>query len=256
MPVPTISGGVFNFSDTGYTPPDWTGASYDLSSVKLNEIYTDSTYVFAALEVGLDLIDIESEDKCAYITYTDGVKSVWGNDSIVFMGTTSSGVKYLNKSDITCNLVTPVDLTNYVKPFKHTPFITSNNIKHVHGRDNIVMCCTASGVDIYKLEPNGYRSSTTISGAYKCFVPAGGGAYYLTLSGTDYSINKINTTLMDWSEPDEIFKVDSGLEINDLFVTYHTAVGGTKNTLFIATSSGVYVIDEATYETDIYYTVV
>jgi hypothetical protein len=256
MPVPTISGGTFTFSDTGYNPPSWTGGSYDLSSVKLNEIYTDKRYVFAALEVGLDIIDIESESKCAYITYTDGANTVWGNNSIVFFGTTSSGVKYINKSDISCNITSPVDLTSYVKQFKYTPFITSNTIKHIHGRDDIVMCCTTSGVDVYKLEPNGYRSSTTVSGAYKCFVPAGRSAYYLTSSGTDYFINKINITLLDWSEPDEVFTTDVGLKVNDLFVTGHTAVGGTKNTLFIATSSGVYVIDEATYETDIYYTAV
>jgi len=256
MPIPTISGGIFSFTDTGYTAPSWTGASYDLSSIKLNEIFTDALYVFAATETSLDIINIESESKCAYAEQKGGFTTVWANDTTVFLGTTSSGVKYLRKSDISCDIIAPVDLTDYIRPFVNEPFITNNGIKHIHGQDDRIICCTASGVDVYKLEPNGYRSFTTVSGAYKCFMPPGRTAYYLTSSGTDYFINKINTTLLDWSEPDEVFTVDLGLRINDLFVTAHTAVGGTKNTLFIATSSGVYVIDEATYETDIYYTAV
>jgi len=217
-------------------------------------IFTDSSHVFVATTVGLDIVEIESELRCAYANHATGFTTVWGNDSTVFMGTTSSGVKYLNKGDVTCNIVTPTDLTNYVKPFKHTPFITSNTIRHIHGRDNIVMCCTTSGVDVYKLEPNGYRSSTTVSGAYKCFVPPGGSIYYLTLSGTDYFINKVNTTLMDWSEPDVVYTIDSGIAINALFVTAGTAADGVKNTLFLATSSGIYVMDESNYKTDVYYT--
>lgn len=222
--------------------------------MSVNEIYTDSGYVYAALDIGLDIIDIANEDKCAYITYSDGFTTVWGNDYSVFLGSTSSGIKYINKSDISSDIVTPVNLTAHLKNFKSYPSITSNNVKHIHGRENELMCCTSSGVDFFKLEPNGYRSSTTVSGAYKCFVPPARTAYYLTLSGTDYFINKLNHSLTDWVEPDEIFTVDSGLKINDLFVTAYTAVGGTKNTLFIATSSGTYVTDEATYEVDVYYT--
>jgi len=254
MPVPTINGGVFNFTETGYTPPTWSGASYEFGGVELNEIYTDSEYVYAALGTGLDIIDIEHERKCAYIEYSDGFTTVWGNAFSVFLGSTSSGIKYINKSDISSDIVLPVNLTDYLKDFKSYPGITSNNVKHIHGREDELMCCTSSGVDFFKLEPNGYRSSTTVSGAYKCFVLAGRAIYYLTSSGTNYFINKINHSLTDWAEPDEIFTVDSGLKINDLFVTANTATEGIKNTLFIATSSGVYVTDEATYEVDVYYT--
>ena len=219
-------------------------------------IWTDEKYVYTTTISGSDIVEIESELTGAYIEHTGGFTTVWANNSYVFFGTLNDGIVYLAKDDIHINIITPIDLTSYVKLFVHTPFITSNNVEHIHGQDDRLICCTASGVDVYKLEPNGYRSSTTVSGAYKCFMPPGRAAYYLTSSGTDYFINKINTTLLDWSEPDEVFTVDSGLVINDLFVTAHTAAGGTKNTLFIATSSGVYVIDEATYETDIYYTAV
>lgn len=254
MPIPTISGGVFNFTEAGYTPPTWSGSSYEFEVVKLNEIYTDPQYVYAAIDTGLDIIDIDKERKCAYIEYANGFTTVWGNDVSVFLGSTSSGIKYINKSDITIDILNPVNLTDYLRSFKEYPNITSNRIKHIHGRENKLMCCTSSGVDVFRLEPDGYRSSTTVSGAYKCFVPPGRTAYYLTFSGIDYFINKLNHTLTDWVAPDEIFTVDSGLKINDLFVTAYTAVGGTKNTLFIATSSGTYVTDEATYEVDVYYT--
>lgn len=222
--------------------------------MSITEIYTDLEYVYATLDTGLDIIDIDSEKKCAYIIYSDGFTTVWGNDFSVFLGSTSSGIKYINKSDISSDIVTPVNLTDYLKDFKSYPGVTSNDIKHIHGRENELMCCTSTGVDFFKLEPNGYRSSTTVSGAYKCFVPPERAVYYLTLSGTEYFINKLNHSLTDWVEPDEIFTVDSGLKINDLFVTSNTATGGIKNTLFIATSSGIYVTDEATYEVDVYYT--
>lgn len=217
------------------------------------QIWADESYVYTATTSGSNIIDIESELECAYIT-SNNFTSVWANDTYVFFGSAQEGIKYLPKSSIQCDIASPVDLTDYVKPFKHYPFITSNHVKHIHGREDKIMCCTTSGVDFFRLEPNGYRSSTTCSGSYKCFVPAGGNIYYLTSSGTSYFINKINTTLMDWSEPDKVFVLPEGLQINDLFVTAKTAEDGINNTLFIATSNGVYIMDESTQDFDIYYT--
>ena len=217
------------------------------------EIYTDDTYVYATFIYGLNVIDIASETKGAYIESYNNFTSVCGNTSTVFLGTTSSGVKYIDKNDVTIDLVTPVDLSSYVQEFKRYPYLTSDTVTHLHVRDNNVLCCTVSGVDFFKLDPNGYRSSTTCSGAYKCFLPPNDNIYYLTSSGSKYLINKVNTNLMDWTAPDEIFTVDEGLVIHDLFVTVGTATDKDKNTLFIATSSGIYIIDESTYEADVYY---
>jgi len=253
MSIPTISGGIFNFSDAGYFPTTWSGGVYDFAPSTLYQIYTDLNYVYAAIGTGLDIIDIDSEHKGAYIHFDSGFKSVWGNDYTVYVATSVSGIKCFSKNDITININTPVDLTAYLMDYLRYPRITSDNVKYIHGYNDKIMCCTSSGVDFFQMEPNGYRSKTTVSGAYKCFVPDNETAYYITISGGEYSINKLNTTLMDWVEPSEVFNVGTGLKINDLYVTSHTSAGGTKNTLFIATSSGIYVIDEENYNTDVYY---
>ena len=85
-------------------------------------------------------------------------------------------------------------------------------------------------------------------------MPAGNDIYYLTSSGSNYFINKVNNSLLDWLEPDTIFTLTEGLKINDLYVTTGTAEDGINNTLFVATSSGVYVMDEFSKDFDIYYT--
>jgi len=214
----------------------------------------DENYVYTATSSGSDIIDIESERNYAYIHYSDGFTSIWGNNTTVFFGTAASGIKYFSKSNLTGDLNTPIDLTDYLRDFKSYPNITSNNIRHLHGRDDKLMCCTMAGVDFFKLDPQGYRSSTTVSGADKCFVTPGRNVYYTTYSGGEYRINKLNHALIDWSEPHEVYNIQAGLKINDLFVTENTSVGGTKNTLFIATTSGIYVVDEKTFDTDVYYT--
>lgn len=294
MPIPVISGGIFNFSEAGYLPPTWSGAySYDFavgvenegiscyeiwvetnngqwtdellaqwtecSPGVLNQIWTDDYYVYAAIDFGLDIIDIVTEMKIAYIDYNTGFKTVWANDDKIFLGTTNSGIKYLDKTCISGSIMTPYDLgsclSDYVTPYG----ITSNNIRYVHGNNDKLVCCTASGVDVFKMDPQGYRSYTTVSGASKCFMTSTGKFYYTTISGVVWSVNRVDTTLVDWQMPDNSYVaggslIEEVIRFNDLYVTEGTTLNGISNTLFLATSSGVYVIDEGTQTKNIYYT--
>ena len=285
--VPIISGGVFAFLVGGYSPPPptWSGGEYswevttvsdtncyqmwvdsntqwvDYSDAQwgacyaglLNQIWTDEYYVYAAIDFGLEIIDIVTEMKIAYIDYHNGFNSVWANDERVYLATTNSGIKYLDKTCISGSIMTPYDLgaclTDYLTPYG----ITNNNVRYIHGNDNRLMCCTESGVDILSSVT---RTHTTISDAYKCFLTSRDG-YYTSVSGV-WSVSRVSS-LTDWVTPDEIYVagggiLHSGATMNDIFVTKETASDGTNNTLFIATNSGIYVIDEATGDKGVYYT--
>lgn len=218
----------------------------------LNQIWTDSTYVYTATTEEFSVTDIAEESVVAYIRDYGEFTTVWANDTAVFVGTTS-GIKYLYKTCISGTIISPEDISlclmDYVSPYG----VTDEEIRYLHGNNDFLMCCTVSGVDVYKLEPNGYRSSAYVEGVQKCFMTSTGKFYY-TLSGINWSINRVDRPQIDWVTPDEVYTTgsgifDEGLVINDIFVTEQN-----DNVIFTATSSGVYVIDEATLNYNKYYT--
>ena len=216
----------------------------------LNQIWTDTTlYVYAALDLGFEVIDIVTENKVAYIDYSGGFSTVWANDTIVFLGTSTNGISILYKTDIIADSP-PTDLASYSQSLNFFYGTSSNNIRYLHGNNDFLLCVTDTEVDILKLDNNTYRSSsTTVSGnAYKGFMTSTGKFYYTTVS-PQWSVNRVDKPIMDWTTPHATYVADgtilaSGIAINDIFVTEGTSSNGIDNVLLIATSSGVYVIDE------------
>jgi hypothetical protein len=268
--VPTISGGVFSFTEGGYLPPTWSGSEYGwaVTTVSdtncyqmwvdsntqwvdypdaewgecyaglLNQIWTDENYVYAAIDFGLDIIDIVSEMKIAYIEWDTGFNSVWANDDTVYLATSNSGIMYIDKTCISGSMMSPYDLgaclTDYLTPYG----ITSNDVRYIHGNSENLMCCTASGVDILTPE---YRSYTSTPDALKCFLTADNG-YYTTST----TVNRVKG-LTDWTTPDKSYTyILQDVTINDIYVS--------DSSLFVATSSGVYVIEEDTDDFIVFYT--
>lgn len=230
-------------------------------SVLLYQIWTDENFVYAVTNRGLDIYDIPSEEKYAYITYSGGFNTVWANDTYVFVGTSNSGIKYLSKTCVSGSISFPIDLFTCLNDFSDLTYYcpgTSNSIYYLHGNGDKVLCITESGVDVFKLAPYDYRSYTLISGAKKGFMTSSGKFYY-TVSGTsNWSIDRVNTCLADWYVPNYSYITGSGIlasgiSINDIFVTENTSYDGIANTLFVATSSGVYVVDESSLNYAVYY---
>lgn len=197
----------------------------------------------------------------AYVNYSPGYSTVWGNADTIFLGTFGSGLKYIDKINIIPDVDRPMDVSNYIADYLNYPQITSDNIKCIHGSGSYLMCCTESGVDFIKQEiPNyspGYRYYTNVIGAKKCFVTSTGKSYYTVSGTTEWYINSI-TCLSDWSTPDYTYVTGSGIlasgiAINDIFVTEGTSSDNVSNILFLATSSGVYMLDEGTMESNTYY---
>ena len=231
----------------------------------LNQIWSDDDYVYAACDFGLDIIDKTEEEKMSYILNSEGFNTVWADDDVVYVGTTSSGIKYFYKTCISGTVLIPNDLITCLSDFSSPFGISSQNVKYIHGNgDDYLMCCTDLGVDVYYRKPTMYRSTTTVSGAQKCFMTQNG-FYYTSVSGTTvsgesdvWSLSKVNSCLWDWSLPDSIYStggdiLPAGLEINDIFVTEGTAANGVDDTIFCATSSGVYIIDEGNQDYVVYY---
>jgi hypothetical protein len=257
-PSPTAADLIFSGL---YTPPDATQADlvFGLEEEGIRQVWTDANYVYAVTVSGLDVYDIPSEELYAYVTYSGGFSTVWANDDRVFVGTSSSGVKYLNKTCISGSVISPYNIENCLKDFSELANypLTSSNIRYLHGNGNIVLATTDAGVDVIKLGSQSYRAYTAVGGAQKGFMTANVEFYY-TVLGPKWSLNKMNSHT-DWTVPDISYVTGSGIfeagiTINDIFVTESTGDDGSSNTIFAATSNGIYVIDESDNDYDIYST--
>ena len=236
-----------------YTPPEFNAADLYFTSdagITLYQTWTDSTYVYAAKSNGLDIYDITSESVYAYINYTGGFTTVWANDDRVFIGTADDGVKYIEKACISGSISVPISLDGCLHDFNIYPgTITDTNVRYIHGSGATVMVLTVSGIDIMKYDFQGYHSYTIVTDGTKCFLTSQNKGYYIIDSGDSWSLNRIDSSLHDWTTPDYSYITGSGIfpgsvSLSDVFVTEGTSTDSISNVLFTATSSGIYVIDE------------
>jgi len=218
----------------------------------LYQIWTDDKYVYAATSSGLAVIDIETEQLQSFATNPNGYTTVWSDNVEVFVGTTVSGIKTMNQSD-----VGPTEIITFLEDYAKIPDLTSDVVEYVYGNLNKLIICTSEGVDIIRRD-SGYRTYTTLEGAKKCFVTPDYDYFYYMVSGTESSsINKLNNNTSNWSVADTTYTTGSGFlitatNLTDFFVTEHTSTSGSYNTLFVATDKGVYVYDEGTGQYDLY----
>lgn len=221
-------------------------------SGSLYQIWRDIDYVYTVTSSGLSIFDILSANKVASIYNESGFTTIWGNDYYIYLGTTASGTKYLDKDDIIEG-----DITTSLQDFiYYGP--TSYSVRYLHGYDDVLAVVTTSGLDVVKNGAYGFKSSTIGTDFTKCFMTSKNELYYVAQGTTASGLCKINALLWDWTEPDVFYETgDSFLpifqEINDVFVTENTSSNGEDNTLFVATTSGVYVLDEGIGEFDTYY---
>lgn len=222
-----------------------------------NQIWTDDSYVYIATISGLDIVSIETEERQSFIIYEGGCSTVWSDNTNIFVGTTTFGIKYFSQSDIG-----PEDITSCLMDYVMYPDLTSDIIRYIHGNSNKLICCTVEGVDIIRRDTH-YITHSNILGVNKCFVTPNHDYYYYTVSGTVSSgtapwyLYRLNGNKSDWTTPDIVYTTGSGFllessSINDIYVTEHTSISGLNNTVFVATDDGVHVYDEYTTECVIY----
>jgi hypothetical protein len=227
----------------------------------LYQIYTDENYVYAAYSEGLDVIDLFLEAKVAYADHKYGFTSVCGDSDRVYLGTLTSGIKYIDKTCISGSYSYPYDLTDCLNDFDGPYNPSSDRIRSLFLRDNNLSVVTLEGIDIIGMEPGReYHSSTTSSGIIRSFLTSKRELYYIIHDSTTMSgVAKIGLISHDWDYPDTFYSAgDSFLSgemvVKDIFVTTNTAEDSQNNTLFVATSSGIFILDEGSGESKVYYT--
>ena len=245
----------FQFSSL-YSSVDEYDFNFGEDALRLYQIYSDDDYIYTATSVGLRIFDADTDDYVSYIDYEGGFTTVAGNDDFVFLGTTGSGIKYVRKTCVNGDPDVPIILLTCLEDYLYFPNLTSNDIRNLHVNGDFLSAITTGGIDVIKMGPQGYRSSTTFSGlarAEKCFITSNGELYY-TISGVGgHRLDIMGTTLCDWSEVNYKYLDFNNQELNDIFITEGTSLDGVSNTIFVATTSGVYVIDDGTKQINIYY---
>ena len=245
----------FNFQFSSlYSSVDEYDFNFGEDALMLHQIYSDDDYIYTATSVGLRIFDADTDEYVSYIEYEGGFTTVAGNDDFVFLGTTGSGIKYVRKDDIIGNAGMPVILT-CLNDYLLFPNVTSNDIRYLHANGDFLSSVSASGADVYKMGSQGYRSSTTFTEfgrAEKCFITSKGELYYTTSGVSGYGLDLMYATLCGWSESDYQYTDFDGNKLNDIFITEDTSSDGTHNTIFVATTGGVYVIDDGTKQVGVY----
>jgi len=219
----------------------------------LRQLWYDEDYLYVTTVSGLTIHDIDTGIKLSYITYEKGFTAIWGSDTTLYLGTVYSGIQYINKEDITFEVNIFKDVSCNLKKYDYYYNTSHPTIRFLDGYRDELVIVTESGIDIVNNTNNGFKSHYSDSTITKCYITSKRETYYTSRSTID---NLYNTkySLCDWTIPDKIYSCDGTFfpaetKINDVYITERTSISGIANTLFVATNSGVYVIDE---ETNIY----
>ena len=180
----------------------------------------------------MDIFDYDTGGFINRIPMPMGVESVWAEGDYIYFAATYSGVFISTVSGLSTS------------PYKQYPDITSNEVRYLHGAGDYLCVTTVSGVDRYKISTAG-REYTTLNNAHKCFQVDTGDYYYITnpVSGTSglhavYESGGGHTYL---AQQDAVI---DDVSINDIYVTEGTSEYSYGNVVFLATTSGAYVIEE------------
>lgn len=219
---------------------------------KIHQIFSKDEYVYAAIGKGLAVYDMNTEAVLATLEIPNTLsKTIWGNETTLYLGT-SFGLFEIDYVTL------HADYNNIT--LKESTFIENKDINYVHGENNSLLVATTSGLEYFNWSGNPtIKSKTYIENLSKCYL-ANGVAYYInttTVSGeTIWNLNRKNNLITDWENPTFTYSSGDtfvmGVALNDIYVTKQTTKN-KNNTIFCATTSGIYVIDEDNNEKAIYY---
>jgi len=253
-----ISGGSYKSLDTLLRASTKENVELEVSFTyvaanKIYQIFSKDEYVYAAIGKGLAVYDMNTEAVLATLEIPNTIsKTIWGNETTLYLGN-SFGLFEIDYVTL------HADYNNIT--LKESTFIENKDINYVHGYRNKILVCTTSGVEFFDYSGNPhYKSKIDLENTFKCFMTSDKAYYlnYTTVSGENtYYINRQDFLATNWSAPTKNYYtggdiLKSDIYLTDIFITEQTA-GNGGNTIFCTTSSGVYVIDEDSWEYAIYY---
>jgi hypothetical protein len=223
----------------------------------LYQLCNDGVYVYVAHSTGVSIIDLKSEDLVCKADEAGGFNSIAVNNTTVYLGTYCSGVYFFNKSSIygTKDFIGNIESDVHSLSTSYLP--SSQEISNLSIYDTDLAIVTPSGLDVIGTGPGKeFKSSTTSSGITKSFLTSKKEIYYIEYSD-EWSLCKTKPYLCDWEAPTIRYTIGASfleweVELNDLFITEGTSSNGVDNTIFLTTTSGIYVYDEGTSILDLY----
>ena len=212
-------------------------------------VHADNTYIYNSYGNELEIYELDTQQKIVHMDCDFVVTGMWASQENLFIGTLSSGIVNLAKDNINSSYSSE-EIYNSITTYKKPPKLTSNRVRSISGKDGCLACCTNSGVDFFKLEPNGYRSYTTISGAYNEFLYSERELYYTVSGSSTWHIYKVDP-ITDWETTNSFLStnIDSLSNINNIFGLKVTKNTKGQHILFLLTDLGVVLIN---YEEDDY----
>lgn len=237
---------------------EWVDTSYtefgECYNTALYQVWKDDCYIYTVTSSGLDIFDVNSTNKVAYINNSYGFTTIWGNIDTIYLGTTSNGIKYLEKSTISGG-----DLEINLQDYDFYYNSSSNEIRYLHGYNHTLAVVTDSSIDVLYNNEQGFKSTVSGTNFTKCFLTSKNELYYVIHDNSFDVLCKINSIFCDWVNPSSFYRAGESflpedVKINDIFITENTSSTGEDNTIFVATTSGVFIVDEQTNKYNIYYT--
>lgn len=220
---------------------------------KLFQVFTKNEYVYAAVQKGIEVFDLNTSASL-YIREVPNTRitTIWGNATTLFFGGIG-GLFYIDYVNLHADYENATISGSF--PLK------SQIVRYIHGKDTSILVTTSSGVEYFNWSSNPViKSNTYIENAGKCFLTSDSAYYFTntTLSGEAYwTLNKKQNLITDWTQPTKTFNTGDTFTLStaltDLYITERTTTSG-NNTIFCATTSGIYVIDEDEDKKAIYYT--
>lgn len=213
----------------------------------LRQVYLDGLFIYTLTVDGCSIFNFDTGVKIAYINYTGGFTAIYITDMFIYFGTSSGGLKYCFKDIIIDNGY----VTNLSSSLKAHDFYYNSEglfIKYIHGSVNTIVVTTELGISVINNSLLSFKSLCLYNNVQQCWLTSKLQLYYIVIENTQFYIYKLNSIKCDWTYNSTVslcggIFLPSGTSITDFYVTENTAIDKYGDTIFIATTNGVYIVD-------------
>lgn len=235
---------MYEWIDNTYSWTDTPSIAWcDGSLSSLRGLYTDDIYLYFISDIGLMIKDLISDEDIGYVRFKDGFTALAMSEDVIYLGTKNSGIVYLLKNLFNQDS-NNIDLTKEILFYTQIYIHDSIFIRNLYYSNDVLSVVTSVGINIINNSLQGYKSTYNKINVQKSIITSKLNLYYSYIDDDDiFKVGKVINIKCDWDTPDIIYDsviFDAGAIINDFKITVNTTNG--NDTIFVATSNGVYII--------------